>query len=229
LMVLFKAGVRGAMRGTAESPCGSAHLSRRPVAAALRPAAGAPGVWVHAPAPISSVVPPTPWRSALAGVCAVPATSRDVFTPRPLRWARSMNGAGVSGCALLTPRRHPDPPPRGMTEPICARAQAPHRAAAPRAHPPPWASSPGPFRASPASPGDGSDAWVVWRPLRSTLHGQASRTRFVGCSLTFYYSRFCIRLHFRARTVENTSCRPNKPFMQHKVTVERWQGLPPAL
>jgi hypothetical protein len=27
LMVLFKDGVRGAMRGTAESPCGSAHLS----------------------------------------------------------------------------------------------------------------------------------------------------------------------------------------------------------
>jgi hypothetical protein len=113
LMVLFKAGVRGAMRGTAESPCGSAHLSRRRVAAALRPAAGAPGVWVHSPAPISSVVPSTPWRSALArtaqaarpdaGVCAVPATSRDVFTPRPLRWSRSMNGAGVLGCALFTP------------------------------------------------------------------------------------------------------------------------------
>ncbi len=27
LMVLFKAGVRGAMRGTAESPCGSAHFT----------------------------------------------------------------------------------------------------------------------------------------------------------------------------------------------------------
>ena len=74
----------------------------------------APGVWVHAPAPISSVVPSTPRRPALAGtaqaarpdagVCAVPATSRDAFTPPPLSWARSMNGAGVSGCALLTPR-----------------------------------------------------------------------------------------------------------------------------
>ena len=32
-------------------------------------------------------------------------------------------------------------------------------------------------------------------------HAQASRTSFVGCSLIFYYSRFCIRLHFRARTV----------------------------
>jgi hypothetical protein len=28
-----------------------------------------------------------------------------------------------------------------------------------------------------------------------------TRTSFVGCSLIFYYSRFCIRLHFRARTV----------------------------
>ena len=73
------------------------------------------------------------------------------------------------------------------------------------AHPPPWASSPGRLRASPASAGDGSDAWVVWRPLRSTLHAQASRTSFVGCSLIFYYSRFCIRLHFRARTVVNFS------------------------
>jgi hypothetical protein len=27
--------------------------------------------------------------------------------------------------------------------------------------------------------------------LRSTLHAQASRTSFVGCSLIFYYSRFC--------------------------------------
>jgi hypothetical protein len=27
-------------------------------------------------------------------------------------------------------------------------------------------------------------------------------TSFVGCSLIFYYSRFCIRLHFRARTVD---------------------------
>jgi hypothetical protein len=34
----------------------------------------------------------------------------------------------------------------------------------------------------------------------STLHTQASGTRFVGCSLNFYYLRFCIRLHFSART-----------------------------
>ena len=47
--------------------------------------------------------------------------------------------------------------------PISARAHAPQRAAAPRAHPPPWASSPGRFRASPASPGDGSVAEVVSR------------------------------------------------------------------
>jgi hypothetical protein len=40
---------------------------------------------------------------------------------------------------------------------------ATQRAAAPRAHPPPGARSPGRFRASPVSPGDGSGAWVVWR------------------------------------------------------------------
>jgi hypothetical protein len=60
-------------------------------------------------------------------------------------------------------RRVRDPPPRAHTAPIRARAPAPQRAAAPRAHPPPWAGSPGRFRASPASPGDGSDAEVVWR------------------------------------------------------------------
>ena len=48
-------------------------------------------------------------------------------------------------------------------------------AAAPRAHPPPWASSPGRFRASPASPGDGSDAGVVWRPA-----GEWRKRHFLG-------------------------------------------------
>ena len=47
--------------------------------------------------------------------------------------------------------------------PISALAHATQRAAAPRAHPPPWAGSPGRFRASPASPGDGSVASVVSR------------------------------------------------------------------
>ena len=60
-------------------------------------------------------------------------------------------------------RHVPDPPPRGHMAPISAPAQAPQRAPAPRAHPPPWASSPGRFRASPASPGDGSVAEVVSR------------------------------------------------------------------
>ena len=45
----------------------------------------------------------------------------------------------------------------GHMAPICARAHATQRAAAPRAHPPPWASSPGQFLSSPSSPGDGSD------------------------------------------------------------------------
>ena len=60
-------------------------------------------------------------------------------------------------------RRVRAPPPRAHTAPIRARAHATQRAAAPRAHPPPWAGSPGRFRASPASPGDGSDASVVSR------------------------------------------------------------------
>ena len=60
-------------------------------------------------------------------------------------------------------RRLRDPPPREQSASICARAHAPQHVTAPRAHPPPWAGSPGRFRASPASPGDGSDAEVVWR------------------------------------------------------------------
>jgi hypothetical protein len=55
------------------------------------------------------------------------------------------------------------PPPRADTAPISARAHATQRAAAPRAHPPPWATRPGRFRASPVSIGDGSDACVVSR------------------------------------------------------------------
>jgi hypothetical protein len=50
-----------------------------------------------------------------------------------------------------------------MMAPICARAQAPQRAADPRAHPPPWVSSPDRCRAAPVSPGDGGDASEVCR------------------------------------------------------------------
>jgi hypothetical protein len=60
-------------------------------------------------------------------------------------------------------RHVPDPPPRGHMAPISARAHAPQRAADPRAHTPPGARSPGRFRASPASPGDGSGVCVVSR------------------------------------------------------------------
>jgi hypothetical protein len=56
-----------------------------------------------------------------------------------------------------------DPPPRAHMAPISARAHTTQRAAAQRDHPPPWASSPGRFRVSLASPGDGSDASVVFR------------------------------------------------------------------
>jgi hypothetical protein len=47
--------------------------------------------------------------------------------------------------------------------PISDRAHATQRASAPRAHPPPWASSPDRCRAAPVSPGKGSDACVVSR------------------------------------------------------------------
>ena len=41
----------------------------------------------------------------------------------------------------------------------------------------------------------------------ATAQEHAPCSGFVGCSLIFYYSRFCIRLHFRARTVDrSTSC-----------------------
>ena len=48
---------------------------------------------------------------------------------------------------------------------------ATQRAAAPRAHPPPRARSPGQFRASPASPGDGCGAWVVSRRFHCSHFG----------------------------------------------------------
>jgi hypothetical protein len=57
----------------------------------------------------------------------------------------------------------PSRPSRCHFEPSGPRAHATQRAAAQRAHPPPGARSPGRFRASPASPGDGSDASVVSR------------------------------------------------------------------
>ena len=74
--------------------------------------------------------------------------------------------------------RHPDPPPRGMTEPINARAHATQRAAAPRAHPPPLRSvgRQGRFRASPASPGDGSDVSVVSRRFHCVHFQPGSRS-----------------------------------------------------
>ena len=55
------------------------------------------------------------------------------------------------GCAIG--RRLRDPPPCEQSAPICARAHAPQRVAAPRAHPPPWASSPGRLRALRTSAG----------------------------------------------------------------------------
>ena len=82
----------------------------------------------------------------------------------PRRWVGPRGGCALRGLRTgANGRRLRDPPPREQSAPICARAHAPQRAAAPRAHPPPWAGSPGRFRASPASPGDGSDVSVVSR------------------------------------------------------------------
>jgi hypothetical protein len=78
-------------------------------------------------------------------------------------------------------RHLPDPPHRWQVAPISARAHAPQRSTAPRAHPPPWASSPGRFRASPASSGDGSDAWVVWRRSSSSQFRTVGKKNSPNC------------------------------------------------
>ena len=68
----------------------------------------------------------------------------------------------LCGLSTFANGRHVgDPPPRAHMAPICESAHATQRAVAPRAHSPPGARSPGRFRASPVSPGDGSDASVV--------------------------------------------------------------------
>ena len=93
-----------------------------------------------------------PSAASVAGRRRRSAESARAACPR--RWVGSRGG-----CALLSLHTGS----RYLAMPSRPRAHATHRAAAPRAHPPPWASSPGRFRASPASPGDGSDASVVSR------------------------------------------------------------------
>jgi hypothetical protein len=81
---------------------------------------------------------------------------------------RGQAQAAPALCGLRTDangRHLPDPPPRRQLAPIYARAHATLRAADPRAHQPPWASSPDRCRAAPVSPGDSGDAWEVCRPF----------------------------------------------------------------
>ena len=92
------------------------------------------------------VTPPRTTRAALAGArCPTQLTS---FCPAPPSHCGVRTGANG--------RHLRDPPSREQAAAMCVRAHGRQRAAALRAHPPPWAGSPCRFRASTASePGIG--------------------------------------------------------------------------